>query len=165
MWKFCSLWTNVEEVKKFGGCMMEFVGEWWRRFANGFGTRGWGGVGKVFGMFAIIVVIPRRELVVLQMVIIIILQLAKIGVYNIHCLFQVWSFFLFWWEAIMGGLPSPSSFEAPSFCIMISSCTFPTTKDFAPNYCQASLGIYGILHCALSCRVQLEILRGFCKKM
>ncbi len=123
------------------------------------------GVGKVFGMFSIIVVIQKRELVVLQMVIIIILQLAKIGVYNNHCLLQVWSFFVFWWEAIIGGLPSPSSFEAPSFCTMISSCKFPTTKDFAPNYCQASLGIYGILHCAPSYRVQLEILIGLCKKM
>jgi hypothetical protein len=53
------------------------------------------GVGKVFGMFSIIVVIQKRELVVLQMVIIIILQLAKIGVYNNHCLLQVWSFFVF----------------------------------------------------------------------
>jgi hypothetical protein len=56
-----------------------------RRFANGFGMRDWEGV----WMFAIIVVIPRRELVVLQMVIFIILQLAKIGVYNNHCFLQV----------------------------------------------------------------------------
>lgn len=70
----------------------------------------------------------------------------EMGVYNNHCLLQFWSFFLFWWEAIMGG-SSPSSFEAPSFCIMISSCKFPTTKDFAPNYCELHWALWNPTLC------------------
>jgi hypothetical protein len=53
------------------------------------------GVGKVLGMFATIVGIQKKELMVLQIAIIIILRLAKIRVYNNHCLLQVWSFFVF----------------------------------------------------------------------